>query len=228
MPVTDCDRVGDHSPWLYMIDQATKLLNAAGDWLYAGFVMPGSYLIAKFVAVAPVTAMRLDLSADQPDVTLLIMLSLISWVVLLVLLYFCWRIVRNCARVANAFIRTGLYRLKAALSSYKTKLVLTLRALLPRRSGAAENETPAVEFDELDLAILHSVSAQGPGFTLSAPELAERLSLLPSQIQLSLDKLNRSNMLKSVIGSTDGFDNYRMSESGAAFVSMCQRQEARG
>ena len=34
-------------------------------------------------------------------------------------------------------------------------------------------------------------------------------------------------MLKSVIGSAYGFDNYRVSESGAAFVSMYQRQEAR-
>jgi len=228
MLITDCGRVGDHSLWLDMITQAIELFSKAVDWLYAMFVTPGSYLIAKFVAIAPVTAMRLGLAADQTGGTLLIVLSLISWIVLLILLVVAWLFVRNCARVANAVIRTALYRMNAAISSYKTKLVLKLRALVPRRSSSAECVTPAVEFDELDLAILHSVSTQGPGFTLSAPELAERLSLLPSQIQQSLDKLNRNNMLKSVIGSTDGFDNYRMSEPGAAFVSMCQRQESRG
>lgn len=103
-----------------------------------------------------------------------------------------------------------------------------LRWLLPRRKTQSDLERAAVEFDELDLAVLDSVSEQGPGFTLSAPELAERLSLLPSRIQQSLEKLSRNKLLDSSIGSTDGFDNYYLTEAGATYVSIWQRQQSRG
>ena len=82
-----------------------------------------------------------------------------------------------------------------------------------------------VEFDDLDLAVLRSASAQGPGFALSAPELAEKFRLRPAQVQRSLEKLSHNKMLDYVLGSTDGFDNYRLTDSGAAFFAMCQRQE---
>ena len=66
----------------------------------------------------------------------------------------------------------------------------------------------------------------GPGYTMSAPELAEKFSCRPGRIQRSLDKLFQTRMLDSVIGSTDGFDNYRLTDSGAEFISMLQRQTA--
>ena len=61
---------------------------------------------------------------------------------------------------------------------------------------------------------------------MSAPELAEKFSRRPAQVQRSLDKLFRSRMLDSAIGSTDGFDNYRLTDSGAEFIAMWQRQTA--
>lgn len=79
-----------------------------------------------------------------------------------------------------------------------------------------------VEFDDLDLAVLRSAAARGPGFTTSAPEIAEELTLRPAQIQRSLDKLRKNKMLEYVIGSTDGFENYRLSRLGNAFMGQQQ------
>jgi hypothetical protein len=58
----------------------------------------------------------------------------------------------------------------------------------------------------------------------SAPEVAEEFKLRPSQVQRSVDKLRRNRMLDAVIGATEGYDNFRLSPSGATFVAMLQRQ----
>ena len=211
-----------------MVEKVSIVISTIGGKLYAAFILPGSYLLSQFAAIAPVTAMRLGIAAGQTEGALPVVLSLITWIVLLILFVVVWRLIRNWLRLGNAIVRTAWFRLIMAVSSYKTKLVLKLRSYLPQRRAAAEITAPAVEFDQLDLAVLSSVSMHGPGFTLSAPELAERLSLLPSRIQQSLDKLSKNNMLNSVIGSTDGYDNYRLTETGASFISMWQRQESRG
>jgi RIO-like serine/threonine protein kinase len=84
-----------------------------------------------------------------------------------------------------------------------------------------------IEFDDLDMAVLRSVSMKGPGFAFSAPDLASRFRLRPSQVQRSLEKLDRNKMLASVIGSTDGYDNYRLTNHGIAYLAMFQRQLSR-
>jgi hypothetical protein len=43
-------------------------------------------------------------------------------------------------------------------------------------------------------------------------------------VQRSVDKLRRNKMLDTVIGTTDGYGNFRLSSSGATFISMWQRQ----
>ena len=211
-----------------MVDQAFKLLGAIGDVLYAVFLMPGTYLLFVFAATAPVTALKLGITAGQTEGTLPVVLSLISWFALMILLSVVWRVFRNWMRMLNAMIRTLWFRLTLATRTCKARLLLMLRWFLPHRRTPADLEPAAVEFDELDLAVLDSVSTQGPGFTLSAPELAEQLSLLPSKIQQSLDKLSRNKMLVSSLGSTDGFDNYHLTEAGATYVSIWQRQQSRG
>lgn len=211
-----------------MVDQAFTFLSAVGELLYAVFLMPGAYLLSGFAAIAPVTALKLGITAGQTEGTLLIVVSLIFWFALMILLSVLWRILRNWMRIMSAMIRAAWFRLTLATRACKTRLLLMLRWFLPRRQTPAKFEPSTVEFDEFDMAVLDSVSERGPGFTMSAPELAERLSLLPSKIQQSLDKLSRNKMLDSVIGSTDGFDNYRLTEAGASYVSMWQRQESRG
>ncbi len=81
-----------------------------------------------------------------------------------------------------------------------------------------------MKFDDLDLAVLRNSAAAGGGFVISAPDLAEQLTMRPAQAQRRLDKLRNYRMVDVVIGSTDGFDNYRLTQSGAAFLAMLQRR----
>ena len=76
------------------------------------------------------------------------------------------------------------------------------------------------------LEVAEPAAARGPGFTTSAPEIAEQLTLRPAQIQRSLEKLSHNKMLEYTIGSTDGFDNYRVSQMGSAFALNWSRQRA--
>lgn len=72
----------------------------------------------------------------------------------------------------------------------------------------------------MDFTVLQAAADLGPGFTTSAPELASQYGLRPSQLEESLLKLQDNKMITSVLGSTDGFDNYRLTDSGAAYIRM--------
>ena len=83
-----------------------------------------------------------------------------------------------------------------------------------------------MRFDDFDFTVLQAAADCGPGFTTSAPELASTYGLRPSQFQNSLCKLNSSKMITTVIGSTEGFDNYRLTDYGAAYMKMWERRQA--
>ena len=72
---------------------------------------------------------------------------------------------------------------------------------------------PEMEFDDLDLVVLRTAAALGPGLALSAAKLAKRLRMRPAQVQGSLDKLSKLKML----------ENRRLTHSGAAFMKFWQR-----
>jgi hypothetical protein len=84
-------------------------------------------------------------------------------------------------------------------------------------------ETYPEEIEELREQA-EAAAASGQGMATSAPEVAEKFKLRPSQVQRSVDKLRRNKMLDGVIGTTDGYENFRLSPSGATFVAMWQRQ----
>ena len=104
-------------------------------------------------------------------------------------------------------------------------VVCRLREFVPRRRDDGLDAVPEIDFDDLDLTVLRTAAASGPGMATSAPEVAEKFKLRPSQVQRSVDKLRRNNMLDAVIGTTDGYENFRLSPSGATFVAMWQRQQ---
>ena len=210
------------------MDQALTTLDTAGAELYAIFVMPGSYLLAWFATVAPVLALRLGITPGQPEDLQVVILSLVCWLLLIITISVVWRVIRNGLRVANAFVRAAWFRLSIGIGTLKTRLLLRLRSLLAYRSAANSSESQTVDFDEWDMAVLDCISEQGPGFALSAPELAARLPIRQSRIRDSLEKLGRCKMLDSFESRTDGLDNYRLTEAGATFVSVWQRQECRG
>lgn len=159
-----------------------------------------------------------DAIINAPPYVLVAALVTILAVALIVLYVY-----RNTARFVGAVVRTAIYRGSQGLGSLKTSLVCKLRNIFPHRAGAAVADIPQVDFDDLDIAVLNAAAALSPGFTISAPELAERFRLRPAVVQRSLSKLCTNRMLEFVIGSTEGFDNYKLTQLGTAFMSTWQR-----
>lgn len=195
----------------------------AGTTIYEASSWPGHYGLMQISTVAPQFAA--NLSAPENNTLAVFLLSLIYWFLVVVLVTIAVRWWRNVARIVTATLRTLVFRISLEVGNAKTKLVCDFRHRLSWRKSLADNETPMVEFDSLDLSVLKCAVAKGLEFTLSAPELSEQFAVRPAQVQRSLDKLCGNSMINVVIGSTDGFDNYRLTDSGSAFVAMCERQQ---
>lgn len=209
-----------------MIDEKLATLGEIADAVAGAFLLPGEVLLALFARVAPDTVALLTFGKGELVVPVVI--TIVAWTVLAILALMFLRFCRNVVRQVSAISLTLWHRTRMAAASLKMRIVWKIKFLLPRRKKQIDPTAPTIEFDDLDMAVLRSVSARGPGFALSAPDLAEKFTLRPAQVQQSLDKLSRNKLLASVIGSTDGFDNYRMTDSGLAFMAMWERQQARG
>ena len=183
--------------------------------IYGAFVMPGDIIL-----------MMIGVAESARSVSMLFIISLAAWSLMAVAGLMALNLGKDAARFVGAIFRTVMYRMSLAVCNFKTKFVLKLRELFPKRAARNMSAEPMVEFDDIDLAVLRTAAARGPGFTTSAPEIAEQLTLRPAQIQRSLEKLSHNKMLEYTIGSTDGFDNYRVSRMGSAFALNWSRQRA--
>ena len=200
-----------------------KILRDAGNTIYDVFLLPGDFFLSKIATYAPVTAEKLGIGGDENSVALLIILSSSLWFLSAVVVWRILRLWQNAVSIVSAMCGTISFRISLTIRNLKTLLICNFRQYFPRRVSNGTDLTPEVQFDDLDLAVLRSAVALGPGFAVSAPELAEQFTMRPAQIQRSLDKLSKNKMLDYVIGSTDGFDNYRLTVSGAAFMAMWQQ-----
>lgn len=213
-----------------MITDLTTTLQQVGNTIYDVFVLPGDLVLSKFAAQAPLVATKLGILGDDQADILPVVVSLVIWFLLALVATKIVKIIvslwQNIVRIVGAIIRTISFRILVATRNFKTGLMCRLRRLIPRRSRSVDAATE-VEFDNLDLAVLRSAATCGPGFATSAPELADQFKLRPGRIQRSLDKLSSNKMIDHVAGSTDGFETYRLSQSGAHFMAMWQRK-ARG
>lgn len=207
-----------------MIDELKLVLESVTDTVYGILVLPGNVLLSALTLHLPGFASGIGIEGEAGDQFQLLITSLVLWIIFAVICWFAVRLCKDFGRTAEAVLRTIVYRASQGLGNLKTALVCKLRGRFPARNPDRTSTAPTLEFDDLDLAVLRSVSEVGPGFTMSAPELAELLTRRPAQIQRSLDKLFQTRMLDSAIGSTDGFDNYRMTDSGAAFIAMWERR----
>jgi len=183
--------------------------------IYGAFVMPGDIVLTM-----------LGVAGDERSASMLFIISLTVWFAVAVAGLIVLKLGQNTARFVSAMFRTVMYRISLSVGSFKTKLILKLREIFPKRAARNVNAAPMIEFDDIDLAVLRSAAARGPGFTTSAPEIAEQLTLRPAQVEKSLVKLRHNHMLENTIGSTDGFDNYRVSQMGSAFALNWSRQRA--
>jgi hypothetical protein len=207
------------------LEKWLTILRDAGNAVYDAFAWPGHYGLMQLSVLKP--GIVANISAQGNDTTAVVILSLIYWFLVVVLGTLLVRMYRDVARIVTAAAHTIAFRISLEVGNVKTRLVCKLRQRLSWVRSRPDPETPIVEFDKLDLAIMKSAVAKGPGFALSAPELAEQFALRPAQVQRSLDKLCRNSMITSVIGSTEGFDNYHLTDSGTAFVAMWDRQQPR-
>jgi len=206
-------------------DDFLTLLRDTGNAIYNAFAWPGECALLQLGNMAPDFAAYM--STPTNHTTAVVILSLIYWYLVIVLATIVVRTCRNVARIVTATARTIAFRIVLEAGNAKTRIICRLRQRLPWGKAAQDVEAPTVEFDKLDLAILKAAVVKGPGFALSVPELAEQFSLRPAQIQRSLNKLCSNAMITTVIGSTEGFDNYRLTDSGNAFVGMWARQKPR-
>lgn len=209
-----------------MLAQFLTTMKNVAYAIYGVFAWPGNSLISLASIYTPGFARWLGVEAGQEPVLAAFLLSLLSWFLLFVLLTICFGLLRNFGRILGAYVRIGLFRVSLYLQQTKTRLVLRFRERFPRLGATAIDAAETAEFDKLDMAVLQSALAIGPGFALSAPDLAGRFKLRPSQVQYSLEKLCENKMLTQVIGSTDGFDNYRITDSGSTYLDFWQRQNA--
>ncbi len=211
-----------------MITDWLTYLRDFGDLIYAVFMLPGDFLLLHFAERLPALALTLGVGGDDRSLILPATVAVLSWICVGIVVWAIVRLCLNIARTIDAAVRTMFFRVFEAACNFKTWMVCKIRQLLPRRRSGIANSAPEVEFDDLDMAVLRSAAACGPGLATSAPDLAEQLMLRPAQIQRSLDKLRINHMLDNILGSTEGFDNYRLSKSGAIFISAWQRKWRRG
>ncbi|MBT8422025.1 MAG: hypothetical protein KJP03_02810 [Gammaproteobacteria bacterium] len=205
-----------------MIADLLTMLRVVGNAIYEVFVLPGEFFLSWISQLAPTAAAQLNIISENQPVLPLVFLSLLLWSALAFAVARICLLLQNLTRKLAAAGKNLSFRISLAYGTLRKRLLHGLRRLLPQTTngGVAAHK---VEFDDLDLAVLQSTAACGPGFTTSAPDLAEQLQYRPTQIQRSLNKLSKNMLLEGVIGSTDGFDNYRLSESGSHYVTMLRR-----
>jgi len=188
------------------------------------YFAPGDFVLSKFAELAPLTAANWGVTGNGDSVIAAAVISGFFWLLASLIAWRLYRYGRSFVRNFVALIHTAWYRIRQAAGSLKTLIVCRLREFVPSRRDDGIDAVPEIDFDDLDLAVLRSAAARGPGLAMSAPEIAEKFKLRPSEVQRSIDKLRRNRMLDTVIGSTDGYGNFRLSPSGATFVAMWQRQ----
>jgi DNA-binding MarR family transcriptional regulator len=204
-----------------MLDQTLTYLTEFASAVGRGFMLPGDLLLSGFAWIAPQSAEVLSFGTGRSVATLV--LALFGWTMIVIIGLLLSRLCRAVARQMNAILRILVWRIKMLLGNLKTRMLWKYREYFPHKTTQTETVSQT-QFDDLDIAVLASMSRQGPGMASSAPELAEKYKLRPTQIQRRLDKLQKNEMLCSVIGSTDGFENYRLTESGLALIAVCERQ----
>lgn len=180
---------------------------------YEAFLWPGTFITTRLAELAPTLATKLGIDVDGTGVLLTAALSLLVWALLF---YLVWRVIKS----------VGLYIYYNVLW-IKTFIVSTFRRNKARAVVEAATEAlkkSEVVFDDVDVAVLNTGVALAPGLALSAPQLSDHLTKRPALIKRSLEKLKKYGLLAIASGDTEGHDNYQLTPSGAALMSMWESQ----
>ncbi len=206
-----------------MLDQTLSTLADLANAVIRGFMLPGDLLFSAFAWIAPHAAKILTIGTGKAVV--MFVLTLVGWTFMVIIGLLLSRACRGFARQIGSMFRVLLWHAKMFMGSLKTRMLWKYRKYFGHKPTKAETVSQT-QFDDMDIAVLASISRGGSGMASSAPKLAEKYKLRPAQIQGRLDELANNQLLRSVIGSTDGYDNYRLTDSGLALLAMCERQAA--
>jgi hypothetical protein len=190
------------------------------------FTIPGLYLLQALTVHAPGIAAFLGISDPSAAIALVVVLSVLAWVFAVIA---CWSAVvlaRNVYRFSEAIVRTLWYRVTQSAANVKTWLICRYKSFFPKKAASSLEPIAEIQFDDFDFTVLQAAAERGAGFCTSAPELADKYSVLPSHFQKSLSRLSNSKLLTTAIGSTDGFDNYRITDYGTAYLRMWEQRTA--
>lgn len=197
-----------------MIKSWMATLNDLGILVLNAFLLPGNLALSQVSTHFPEIASQLELGAEEPGILLPMLVSVLIWTLLLLLFWRIATLVEYVAQIIKALAARACSLLTYRLRSLKARTAYKLRRMLPARESGMTVSTPDKDFDDLDRTVLRTGAQLPPGLLLSAPELAGQLTKRPAQVQRSLDKLRKYKLVDNVIGETDGFENYRLTESG--------------
>ena len=187
-----------------MIEYARDLVHT----FFAVFTFPGNVLLS-FVSAE-------NLGTTQFMWTSL-GLSLVYWLVVLLVLFRLRAWLRLVGVMLGRIFGDFAFRIGMHCHNLKRAFAKPINWLRQRRQSAGvESET--IEFDELDMAVLKLAVKQPNGRVISAIELSEHLPVRPSQLQESLKRLRAFRLLDPAMGTTEGYENYRLTPAGVRFV----------
>jgi len=207
-----------------MIKTWMAALNDLGAAVFDAFLLPGNIALSQVSANSTETASQLGLTAEDPGLMLPVLVSLLSWSLLLLLFWKIATFAEYVAQIVKALVTSACSQIAYRFRSFRARIAYKLRQMIPAQEPGIAVSTPENDFNDLDLTVLRTGATLPPGLLLSAPELAGQLTKRPSQVQRSLDKLRKYKLVDSVIGETDGFDNYRLTESGVHLAASWLRE----
>ena len=207
------------------MDRFLEILKGVIDTVYLVLMTPGEWLASKTIEHAPSLAASLGISAGESSVLAPLVLSILSWMIIALLGRRLLYSLQGLLKAIGVIIMRVKFRTLIAIHSFTT--TLGLESLMWWKESESEVESSKLSLNRLDLMVLKLAKAAGPGFALSAPELSDRMNLRPAQIQECLDKLSQNDLLDFTRGTTDGYENYRLNETGAYILTMWQEYQAR-
>lgn len=209
------------------MDSLLATLNTIIDSAYAVFVAPGRWLASALIEYSPPLAAALGIPADETAGTAPLVLALLSWLIVALLLRRLRYLLLRLARPITARFTRLRFRTLIALHGLRTLFAGDPAAVDRREDADGEKPSEGFKLNRLDLIVLNLAETLGPRIALTAPMLATRLKLRPHQIQECLDKLSRHRLIDHTTILTDGFENYRLNETGSYVLTMWQQHRAR-
>ncbi len=209
------------------MDRLLKIVDSFIDTAYVVFMTPGEWLVSKIFEHAPSLAASIGISAEESTLLAPLILTILSWTIAALLLRRLLYPLRGLMKAVGVVIMRVRYRTLIALHGLKTMFASDPDSVDRRRDADGEEQAEEFKLNRLDLIVLKLAKTLGPGFALSAPGLANRLNLGPHQIQECLEKLSRHSLIDHTTVMTDGYENYRLNNTGSYVLTMWEQHRAR-